>query len=205
MGYPSSKRAGIAGFALLALNGAAQAQQSGGPLSSLLKSKSDSVCFRRDYDAAHLKRHPGQMTEAITLSFRGDGVRIELKQKDRKAPRYIGASCDWSEKAGRDVQDRRLIPAFKKASGYDCIVIVSPSSAEEGGYAIIDPARDGQSLMLYIDDPVVVQDGLGKDDRALSFKLGREDRQFQLTRADAALCKPMDDKLELPYTRNLKE
>jgi hypothetical protein len=167
-------------------------------LDDLLKSKTDSLCFRLDYDAAHLKRHPGQMTEAITLSFRQDAVRIELKQKDRKAPRYIVASCGWAETAGRGPGNSRLVPTFTKDAGYDCIVIVSPSSAQEGGYALIDPAADGQSLMLYLDDPVTVQDGLEKDARALSFKLGREDRQFQLTRADAATCKPMEDALEGP-------
>ena len=100
MEYLSLKRAGVAGIALLALSRAAQAEQPNnpyGPLDSLLKSKTDSLCFRRDYGAPHLKRHPGQMTEMIMLSFRDDGVRIELKQKDRKAPRYIAASCNWSE------------------------------------------------------------------------------------------------------------
>lgn len=58
MGYLSLKRAGVAGVALLALSCAAHAEQSNGPLGSLLKSKTDSVCFRRDYNTAHLQRHP---------------------------------------------------------------------------------------------------------------------------------------------------
>ncbi len=196
MGYRSMKRASIAGLALLVLSCSAQAEKPNnpyGPLDNLLKSKTDSVCFRRDYDAAHLRRHPGQMTKAIMLSFRHDGVRIQLEQKDRKAPRYIVASCDWSVEENRQVQNHPI--PLKKDARYDCIVVTSPGSAQEGGYAIIDPASDGQSLMLYTDDPVVVQDGLGKDDPAPSFRLGREDRKFQLTRIDAALCKPMDDAL----------
>lgn len=206
VGYLSLKRAGVAGFVLLALSCTVRAEQPNTPLDNLLKSKTDSVCFRRDYDAAHLKRHPGQMTEAIMLSYRWDGVRIELKQKDRKVPRYITAGCDWSE--NRNVQGHpqdQPIPAFKKNAGYDCIVIISPSSAQGGGSAIIDPASDGQSLMLYIDDPVGVQDSLAKDADVPSFKLGHEDRQFQLTRTDTALCKPMEDALELPYTHRLNE
>lgn len=142
------------------------------------------------------------MTKTIMLSFRQDRVRIELKQKDREAPRYITAGCDWSE--NRNVQGHP-IQAFKKAAGYDCIVIISPESAREEGVVVIDPARDGQSLMLYVDDPVVVLNGLAKDADASSFKLGREDRQFQLTRTDTALCKPMEDVLELPITHGLKE
>ena len=202
MGYRSLKRAGIAGLALVALSCAAQAEQPDGPLANLLKSKTDGVCFRRDYDAAHLERHPGQRTETIMLSFRRDGVRIELKQKDRKAPRYITAACDWSE--NREVKGHP-IQAFTKKAGYDCLVVISPESAQEGGVVVIDPARDGQSLMLFMEDSVVVQDGLAKDDRALSFKLGREDRTFRLTRTDTAQCKAMDDALELPYTHTLKE
>lgn len=198
MGRLPLKRSGVVSLALVALSGTAQAEQPNGPLDSLLKSKTDGVCFRRDYDAAHLKRHPGQKTETIMLSFRQDAVRIELKQKDRKAPRYIVASCGWAETAGRGPGNSRLIPAFTKDAGYDCIVIVSPSSAQEGGYALIDPAADGQSLMLHVDDPVTVQDSLEKGARALSFKLGREDRQFHLTRTDSATCKPMEDALEGP-------
>ena len=202
MGRLLLKQAGIAGFALLAFSCATRAEPSNGPLDSLLRSKADGVCFRRDYDAAHLKRHPGQMTEAIMLSFRRDGVRIELKQKDRKAPRYITAVCDWSE--NREVRGHP-IPVFTKKAGYDCLVVVSPESAQEGGVVVIDPARGGQSLVLYIEDSVVIQDGLGKDDRALLFKFGHEDRQFQLSRTDAKRCKSMDDALELPITHTLKE
>jgi hypothetical protein len=205
MGDRSMKRAGIAGLALLVFSCSAWAEQPNnpvGPLDNLLKSKTDSVCFRRDYDAAHLKRHPGQMTKTIMLSYRKDGVRIELKQKDRKASRYMTAACDWSENRGGPGHP---IPAFTKKAAYDCIVVISPESAEEGGVGVIDPARDGQSLTLYLEDSVVIQDGLAKDDRALSFNFGREDRQFKLTRADAALCKAMDDALELPLTHELKK
>jgi hypothetical protein len=193
MGYLSLNRISVAGVVLLAFGCAVRAEQSNGPLDDLLKSKADSVCFRRDYAAAHLRRQPGQKTEAIMLSFRRDAVRIELKQEDRKTPRYIVASCDWNEVPNRDVRNHPI--PLKKDARYDCIVITSPGSAQEGGYAIIDPASDGQSLMLYIDDPVIAQDGLAKDDPASSLRLGREDRQFQLSRTDAALCKPMDDAL----------
>lgn len=196
MGYRSMQRAGIAGLAFFVLSCSAQAEEPNnpyGPLDNLLKSKTDSACFRRDYDAAHLKRHPGQMTKVIMLSFRHDGVRIQLEQKDRKAPRYIVASCDWSVEVNRDVRNHPI--PLKKDARYDCIVITSPGSAREGGYAIIDPASDGQSLMLHLDNPVVVQDGLGKDDPAPWFRLGREDQKFQLTRTDAASCKRMEDGL----------
>ncbi|WP_424629053.1 hypothetical protein [Bradyrhizobium sp. SYSU BS000235] len=198
MEYLSLTRGGIVGFALFALSCTAQAEQPNspyGPLDRLLKSKTDSLCFRRDYNAAHLKRHSGQMTETIMLSFRDDGVRIALKQKDRKAPRYMSASCNWSERRNERYPESHPIQAFRKDAGYDCIVIMSPGSAQEGGVVVIDPASDGQSLVLYIEDSVAVQDSLSEDRNVLTFNLGREDRQFRLTRTDAASCKRMDDGL----------
>ncbi len=83
-------------------------------------------------------------------------------------------------------------------SGYDCIVMTSPPSAEEGGYTIIDAAPDAKSLTLFIDDPVTVQDSLDKDHDIKSFKLGREDRVFKLARTGQAACKPMEDALQGP-------
>lgn len=182
---------------LLAFAGVTRAEPAADPLGPLLKSKTDSLCYRRDYDAAHLASHPGQVTERILLSFKQDAVRIELRLKDRK-PRYIVASCAWAEHAGRDVQNKRLIPAFKNDSGFDCIVMVSPSSAEEGGYAVIDPTPDGRMLKLFIDDAATVRDSLDKNARTAMLNLGREDRVFQLTRTSGAVCKPMEDALEGP-------
>jgi hypothetical protein len=182
---------------LLACAAIAHAEPAADPLGRLLTSKSDSLCYRRDYDAAHLASHPGQLTERILLSFRQDAVRIELRQRNRK-PRYIVANCAWAEHAGRDVQGKRLIAAFRNDSGFDCIVMVSPSSAEEGGYALIDPAPDGRTLKLFIDDAATVRDGLDKGARTFMLNLGSEDRVFQLTRTSGAVCKPMEDALEGP-------
>ena len=188
----------IAGVvSMLALAATARAEPAADPLSGLLKSKTDSLCYRRDYDAAHLMSHPGQATERILLSFKQDAVRIELRQTSRK-PRYIVASCGWAERAGRDGQGKRLIEAFRKDSGFDCIVMVSPSSAEEGGYALIDPMPDGRMLKLFVDDAVTVRDSLDKNARTFMLNLGREDRVFQLTRTSGAVCKPMEDALEGP-------
>jgi hypothetical protein len=90
------------------------------------------------------------------------------------------------------------LPSFTKTAAYDCIVIVAPSSAEEGGYAILDPAPDGKSLMLHIDTPVSVRPGLGPDARPFPLKLGRQDRVFRLNRVDRSICKTMEDRLEGP-------
>jgi len=169
-----------------------------GPLDRLIASEGGSVCFSRQYDAAHLKRHPGQATRSAMLSFKADAVRVMLDQKGHKEPLYIVAGCEWNPRANRDTSGNRLLPSFTKTAAYDCIVIVAPSSAEEGGYAILDPASDGKSLMLHIDTPVSVRPGLGPDARPFPLTLGRLDRVFRLDRADKSLCKELEDRLEGP-------
>jgi hypothetical protein len=132
------------------------------------------------------------------LSFKADAVRVMLSQKGHAEPLYIVAGCDWNPRANRDTQGNRLLPSFTKTAAYDCIVLVAPSSAEEGGYAILDPASDGKSLMLHIDTPVSVRPGLGPDARPFPLTLGRLDRVFRLDRADKSLCKELEDRLEGP-------
>lgn len=193
----SCRRLMVGALALFALGGSVRAEPVADPLGRLLTSKTDSLCYRRDYDAAHLANHPGQLTERILLSFKQDAARIELRQQGRK-PRYAVASCAWAEHAGRDVQGKRLLESFRSDSGFDCIVMVSPSSAEEGGYALIDPTPDGRMLKLYVDDAITVRDSLDKNARTFMLNLGREDRVFQLTRTSGAVCKPMEDALEGP-------
>ena len=133
------------GLALAAVQ--AQAKD---PLRDQLKSDQDGLCYRRDYDAAHLRRVPGQATQTVLLSFRKDATRIMLRQRGRD--HYIVAACDWSDKAAYDTSGRLMIKAFKGPGGYDCIVMISPESAEEGGYVLLDLAGgDGSSLTLHAD------------------------------------------------------
>jgi len=184
-------------LALLGLVFCSAASADDGPLDRLI-AEGGSVCFSRQYDAAHLKRHPGQATRSAMLSFKADAVRIMLSQKGRAEPLYIVAGCEWNPRANLDTGGNRMLRSFTKTAGYDCIVIVAPSSAEEGGYAILDPAPDGKSLMLHIDTPVSVRPGLGPDARPFPLTLGRLDRVFRLDRADKSLCKELEDRLEGP-------
>jgi hypothetical protein len=130
------------------------------------------------------------------LSFKSDAVRVMLDQKGR-APVYLVASCEWNPKtAGINTSGSRMIPSFKKSIGYECIVIVSPGSAQEGGYAVIDPAADAKSLMLHLDSPAQARQNLDKDAPAFTLNLGREDRAFRLTRIEPAACRAMEQALE---------
>ena len=182
--------------AAIASASAAQAQTRD-PLRDLLKSDRDSLCYRGDYDAAHLKRNPGQATRNVLLSFRKDATRVMLRQKGRD--HYIVAACDYAERAGRDASGNRLIKAFKGPGGYECIVVISPESAEEGGYVLLDPAGgDGGALTLHAGSPVKARTRLDMNARVTSLKLGNEDREFRLARTDAAACRAMDRVLKGP-------
>lgn len=162
-----------------------------------LKSDHDGLCYRRDYDAAHRKRHPGQATQTVLLSFRKDATRIMLRQRGRDL--YIVVSCDWSAKAGYDTSGNLMIKAFKGPGGYDCIVMVSPESAEEGGYVLLDLAGgDGSTLTLHADSPVKARARLDMNARAIDLKLGAQDREFRLARTDQAACSAMDKVLKGP-------
>jgi hypothetical protein len=172
----------------------ARAQSAQGPLEQLLKSETDSLCFRRDYDAAHLKRVPGQLTQSVMLSFKADQILIMLRQQGRE--HYITASCDYRQGAGYDTSGNLMIKSFKGKAGYDCIVTVTPQSAEEGGYVLVDPARDGSTLMLYAQSPITSRAGLTGKASAFNTKLGAQDRAFRLTRTDGAACRAMEAALK---------
>jgi hypothetical protein len=184
----------VAAVAACLLGTVARAESAKGPLEQLLRSDTDSLCFRRDYDAAHLRRVPGQLTQSVVLSFKGDQVRIMLRQQGRE--RYITGTCDYRQDAGHDTSGKLMIQSFKGTAGYDCIVSVAPDSAEEGGYVLLDPAPDGSTLMLYAQSPITSRAGLAGKARAYNTKLGAQDREFRLTRTDRAACRAMDAALK---------
>jgi len=174
----------------------AHAEPANDPLSRSLESDTDRLCFRRDYDAAHLKRQPKQVTQAVLLSFSRGDAYIMLRQRGEE--HYIVAACEWSRKAGYDTSGRRMVKAFKGPGGHGCIVIVSSSSAEEGGYVLLDPAADGRALTLHVQSPTTARTGLRGKASAYNFKLGRDDLEFRLTRTDRAACQAMDAGLDGP-------
>lgn len=171
------------------------------PLLRILQPKDGaSACYRRVYDPAHLRRLPRQQTTEALLSFRyrGDkGDRFESIRLIRRAPQpplTFAGSCEWNPIAANiDTSGNRIIPAFTKTAGYDCIVLTSPTSAEEGGYFIVDLAADGKSAMLYLDSPIAPWLGGRKGDHAVHVDLGPDDQVFRLERTDAAVCAGLEN------------
>jgi hypothetical protein len=158
------------------------------PLSPLTPAGGSILCFGRDYSADHLARHPKQMTKSILLAFQQGFVDVVLTSRQGAAKR-IGAGCDWRNGAGIDTSDRKMIPNFNKAAGFDCMVTVG-GSAEERGYFLIETAPDARSLTLFLLSPIGAEsDKLGKTEGD-SLDLGPEDRTFALTRIDSKACEP---------------
>jgi hypothetical protein len=69
------------------------------------------------------------------------------------------------------------------------MVTLGGGSAVEGGYLLIDPARDAKSLTLFLQNPIHAFDE--KPGKAKGFmKLGPEDLTFALTRIESETCAP---------------
>lgn len=158
------------------------------PLSPPTSAGGSILCFGRDYSPDHLARHPKQMTKSVLLAFQQGFVDVVLTSR-RGASKRIGAGCGWRKEAGIDTSDRKMIPDFNKAVGFDCMVNVG-DFAEERGYFLIDPAPDAKSLTLFLLSPIGAEsDKLGKTEGD-SLDLGPEDRTFALTRIDPKACEP---------------
>jgi hypothetical protein len=171
------------------------------PLQQIVPPKDGaSACYRRVYDAAHLKRNPRQQTTEALLSFKyqgNDGAHIEsimLKRRAPQPPLTFAGGCDWhATSTNIDTSGNRIIKSYTKRAGYDCIVVSSPGSAEEGGYFLIDLPSDGKSAMLYIDSPITPWRAGRKGDHAIHVDLGRDDRVFRLERTDTAACRALEE------------
>jgi hypothetical protein len=176
-----------ASFAVV-LGGTAAATESRDPLSPLTTMKGSMLCFRRDYSAAHLNQHPKQTTKSVLLAFEQGFVTIVLRPRSG-AEKRIMATCDWRQGAGIDTSDHKMIPNFNGTVGFDCMVTVD-DSAEEAGYGLIDPAQDGQSLMLFLQSPIYVEGDRSSHGKGYRLALNTEDRTFALARTDTETCQP---------------
>jgi len=157
-----------------------------------------SACFARNYDAAHLKQHALQKTQAVLLSLRFEEdagnhiIRVMLREKNRPAPLYIVGVCGWSDKANLGVDNKPLIAAFKATSGLDCHAYAGLRTDEEGGDFPVDFAEDGKSLTLYVFDQVAAWLGTNQRKGTVGANLGVDDLIFRLDRVDAVACRAIE-------------
>ena len=187
--------------------------QAASPLDDLIPPKTGaSACFVRAYDDAHLRAHPKQRitfiaawmqyTELPEVSGPILNFSFAIKRRGERDALFSQGGCIWNEMANRDTSDRRLIPAFKKDEGAVCNQSARPDvfdlvSAEEGGALIIDRGKDKDTLMMYLDDGLLMVKRAKRDD-TLDIDFGTDDRVFMLRRADAKACAFIEEAVTTP-------
>ncbi|MDO9412568.1 MAG: hypothetical protein Q7T81_08350 [Pseudolabrys sp.] len=191
----------LAPFVLLATLSIAQAAS---PLDELIPPKADtSACFTRVYDAAHLRKNPKQTTMSMAVRFSYDkpegtppilglGVGLGLIRKGDALPWFAQGGCRWIREVNVDTSGRPLVKEFRKDTGGGCMMAAIPDvfdtlSAEEGGYLIVDRGKDADTLMVYLQDDLMMVKQASRD-KPVMREFGAADRVFMLQRAPAAAC-----------------
>lgn len=195
---------------------AALAASATNPLAELLARQGNGyLCFRRLYDEAHLRRHPGQLTTSAFLSLDPGKdntgatawLKLQLHQKGWSSPVNVGASCEWSLTANEDTSGNRLSPGNPRDDGFACMALHGNQTAEEAGILMFDLAADGGSVSVYFHEegiglwgPMPEKTGASRivsGDPFPLLKLGREDRVFRLTRAVPEACRDMEQAIDI--------
>ena len=146
-------------LACAALPSVASATSASNPLARLIAPQgSGYLCFHRAYDAAHLRRHRGQLTTSMQLSLdagkdqTGQTVwlKLQLHQNGRSSPANVAASCEWSEKANKNTSGLRLISAYPGDDGFAYgSALYDNHAAVEAGTLMFDLAPDGRTVTVY--------------------------------------------------------
>ncbi len=181
----------IASLATVALVAPAAAEN---PFEALIGGGKE-ACFRRVYDEAHLKSNPRQQVTTMTVWITGKldqlqsgNTGLALTRRGDPEALFLSGDCQWGNFEGPP----DWMPTFKKEKGAGCVtsavpdVFIGVSSAEEGGAAILDPAPDGKTLMVHLDDPSLVTRAKRWEVAPVTF--GPDDRVFKLDKADLAAC-----------------
>jgi hypothetical protein len=221
--------AGLIALAAVAIAGVAapsiaRAEPATNPLPKLLaKPGNDYLCFRRDYDEAHLKRHPGQITTSALLSLApstdnaGQSVWVKLQLRQRpyrkglETHANVGASCEWSATANRDTSGNRMIGTYPRDDGFVCLAMYNNTAAEEAGTLLLDLAPDARTVTVHLDAAGIglwgtLPEHATSDEKAAAgtkghppLKPGAQDRVFRLTRADPSVCRAMEKAIDLKF------
>ena len=95
-------------------------------------------------------------SQALALS-----VSLGMVRRGDPAALYSDGGCEWSATANRDTSNNRLIKNYPKEAGMVCLQSAQPdvfeaTSAQEGGALILDRGKDRDTLMLYLDDSLIL-------------------------------------------------
>ena len=185
------------------------AAKAGTPLDDLIEPVAgQQACFLRVYKPDHLKAHPRQRTKSIAVWMKyeklGGGtpglalnVSLGITMRNDPATLFSQGGCDWSENANLDTSNNRLIKTYPKKAGAVCLQSAQPDvfealSAEEGGSLILDRGKDRNTLMVYLDDSLVMVKRANRA-RHLDIKFGADDRVFMLQRVEPESCTELEE------------
>jgi hypothetical protein len=188
--------------ALVAVSSAAPAQND--PRDKLMPRKDgQSACFRRDYEAAHLKANPRQATQSIVISLKyedgnveGVVLRVMMQRKQSATPYYMLGGCDWGEHKNPAPEINRVLGKSRHSHGLDCIMLESRESARESGFVAVDFSPDAQAAVAMSSRVIAAWHGFGDSATDPYFNLGREDIVFKLARTDEKVCRAMEQGLK---------
>jgi hypothetical protein len=200
----------VAGLIILACPPARAAS----PLDELIEpAAGKSACFTRVYDVAHLKRNPRQKTTAMRVWMKyqslGGGtpgialaMSLAITRRGDPAMLFSQGGCEWDEKANRDTSNNRLIKAFPREAGAVCLQSARPdvfeaTSAQEGGSLILDRGKDRDTLMVYLDDSLIMVKRANRE-KLLDIEFGPDDRVFMLRRAGIKDCAAVEEAVTEP-------
>jgi len=172
------------------------------PIATLFPGSQDRLCFSRQYDAAHLKKIPGQrvtgmLASVVRAKSPAEGVwlraRFQLRTEDKTLD--VAASCDWSENANFDTAGKPLLPTYRKKDGFACIAIFSSASAEEAGAILFDIPPDGKTATLHFDTQIGIWAETNPVKKRKHLNLGKDDRLFRLDRVADTNCAALIDEI----------
>ena len=93
--------------------------------------------------------------------MRSGNTGLALTRRSDPQPLFLAGDCSWGNFDGPPVH---WMPSFTKKVGAGCVTLAVPdvfpeaSSAKEGGGVILDPAADGKTMIVHLDDsPSMVQ------------------------------------------------
>ena len=205
-------RASIALGASLALSPLTSAHAT--PLDELIEPEKDhSACFVRVYEAAHLRQHPKQKVTSMRVWLRyeqmpGDveGLALDLGigivQRGNATPLFAQGDCIWDENANVNTSARRMIKELHKDDAAVCMMSAQPdvfesTSAEEGGYLLLDRGKNNDKLVVYLPDSMTMVKRAARR-KHLFIKFGSDDRVFMLRRTDPKACAAVEDAVTTP-------
>ena len=178
------------------------------PLDDLIEPKAGhSACFARVHSSEHLRKNPKQRTTSMMVWFEYEpplagrdvvlGSALAMKFRGDPAALFSQGGCNWDERANRNTLNNRLIKTYPKEAGAVCLHSARPDvfesvSAQEGGSLIFDRGKDRDTLMVYLDDRLIMVKRANRG-KQLDIRFGADDRVFLLRRTDIEDCAAIEN------------